>query len=163
MAVPPTTKLAVFYGHTDQNAAGVANSYSPADLSNRASWLIEGSRTTLSNSTAYRNAGFNGLILLYVIGCAQDPTTGSLFGNQMVMTASDFTSLPSTAFLYTSSARTTRLTWTQTGGRICYRLDPASTAVRQLYVRTMTTSLNANPQIDGIFVDNIGEIPEHGQ
>lgn len=159
MAVPPTIKLNAFYGHPSANAAGTANSYSIPTLANRHSVYIERTRNSMSSTRDYRAAGYNGLILLYILAQAQNPATGTVYGNQLVITQAEYDALPSTAFIYSDVARTTRKVRTiGTGIALQYYTDPASADVRQLLLKRCVDSLNSNPELDGMFIDNIGEL-----
>lgn len=146
------------YGHSDQDRDGTPGTFSIAQGADRLAHYIEGSRTTIANAEAYRAAGFAGPIWLYLIGSAQDPGSGSLYGNQLVRSFDDYAGLPPEAFLYSDQERKTRLWWDGGGGRRYYRTDPANGEVTELYAKTIGDSLTMYPSITGMFIDNIGEI-----
>ena len=159
MTIPPTAQLWGGYGIPSTGPDGEKNAVPLPYLADRLSLLIAGSRTRDDENQALAEAGYTGPFSCYIIAHAQDPQTGSLYGNQLVRTASEFAALPLSAFLHTSKERSlgTRIWWDGGGGRRFYKLDPASTEARDLAVSTYAWTLNEYPYYHSMFADNVGE------
>lgn len=152
-----TVKTLTFYGHPDFTTSGGA--YSIATGADEHSVFIAQGRGYNNEETAYRNAGFTGLILTYQLMCQiQRETSGYGFtGNQLTTSQAVFNLLPASAFLYKDSARTQRIYYSvfYNGIEVKFAwMDPGSTAYRTWVRDRVNALLQAYPNTQGVFWDN---------
>lgn len=167
MAAPPSIQIAFndYYGPAHQSPTGTANTYSPADIAGdiapRGHFIFD-SLTGISTVQTMKAAQPNLFAGVYVIGHAQDPDTGSLFGMQLIRNQAMWDALQDhpEAFLYSSQSRSvgSRVRWNMSGGRLLYKLDPAALYTKQLIRNHWIYVLDTYPYIDFTFQDNIGEL-----